>query len=78
MTLMRFAFDEVGVHRLDGDMIEYNVASLKFYLEKGGWKKEGVKKGWFFRKGRRWDKVVVGVTRDDYEMHCKATGYWEP
>lgn len=77
MTLMRFAFEEVGLYRLDGDMIEYNVASLKFYLEKGGWKKEGIKEGWYFRNGRRWDKVVVGVTKEDYEEHCKATRYWE-
>ena len=77
MTLMRFAFEEVGLYRLDGDMIEYNIASLKLYLEKAGWKREGVKKGWYFRKGKRWDKVVVGVTKEDYENVCKATGYWD-
>jgi RimJ/RimL family protein N-acetyltransferase len=77
MTLMRFAFEEVGLYRLDGDMIEYNVASLKLYLEKAGWNKEGVKKGWYFRKGKRWDKVVVGVTRDDYKNLCDETKYWD-
>lgn len=78
MTLMRFAFEEAGLYRLDTDIIEYNAASLKFYLEKCGWKKEGIKKGWYFRKGRRWDKVVIGITKEDYEEHCKNTGYWEP
>lgn len=77
MTLMRFAFEEVGLYRLDSDIIEYNVASLKFYLEKAGWKREGVKKGWYFRKGKRWDKIVVGVTKEDYENVCKVTGYWD-
>ena len=77
MTLMKFVFDEMGLHRLDTDIIEYNKASLKFYLEKAGWKKEGVKKDWYFRGGRRWDKVVVGITKEDYEEHCKLTKYWE-
>ena len=77
MTVMKFAFEEVGLYRLDGDMIEYNKASLKFYLEKGGWKKEGVKKGWYFRKGQRWDKVVVGITKEEYEQHCFASKYWD-
>lgn len=77
MTLMRFAFEEVGLYRLDSDIIEYNIASLKLYLEKAGWKKEGVKKEWYYRKGRRWDKVVVGVTKEDYEDVCKVNRYWD-
>lgn len=77
MTLMRFAFDEVGLYRLDGDMIEYNAASLTLYLEKAGWKKEGVKKGWYFRKGKRWDKIIVGVTSEDYKNFCNETKYWD-
>ncbi|MBS1158798.1 MAG: wfbC [Proteobacteria bacterium] len=77
MTLMRYAFEEVGLNRLDGDMIEYNIPSLKFYLEKGGWCREGVKEGWYYRKGRRWDKVIVGITASDYFEHAKKTGYWD-
>ncbi len=77
MTLMRFAFEECGLYRLDGDMISYNEASLRFYLEKCGWKNEGIKRGWYFRKGRRWDKVIVGITAEDYEAHCAKTKYWE-
>jgi RimJ/RimL family protein N-acetyltransferase len=77
MSLMRFAFEEVGLYRLDSDIIEYNIASLKLYLEKAGWKKEGVKKEWYYRKGRRWDKVVVGVTKEDYEDVCKVNRYWD-
>jgi RimJ/RimL family protein N-acetyltransferase len=77
MTLMRFAFEECGLHRLDGDMIEYNAASLKFYLEKCGWNQEGIKKGWYFRKNQRWDKVIVGITKDDYIAHCEKIRYWE-
>lgn len=66
MTVMRYAFEELDLFRLDGDMIEYNVASLKLYTEKCGWRREGERVGWFHRGGRRWNKIIVGVTRDDY------------
>lgn len=78
MALMRFAFDEMGLYRLDTDIIEYNAASLKFYTQKCGWRREGVRKGWYYRKGRRWDKIIVGITCDDYAALCNRTGYWSP
>jgi RimJ/RimL family protein N-acetyltransferase len=65
-TIMQYSFDELGLERLDGDMIEYNEPSIRLYTEKCGWKVEGVKKNWYFRKGRRWDKIVVGVSKEDY------------
>lgn len=66
-SIMKYAFDELGLERLDSDMIEYNVRSIEFYTRKCGWKVEGTKPSWYFRKGRRWDKVIVGITRGQYE-----------
>ena len=62
-ALMRHAFVELGLQRLDGDIIAYNQRSLRFYLEKAGWKQEGVRRDWHYRHGRFHDKVLVGVTR---------------
>lgn len=76
MAIMRYAFDELGLMRLDGDMIEYNAASLGVYF-KCGWKQEGTKKNWFYRKNRFWDKIVVGVTRDDYYELINSNKYWD-
>ncbi|HEX8569287.1 MAG TPA: GNAT family protein [Caulobacteraceae bacterium] len=76
MTVMRYAFDELHLERLDGDIIEYNEASHRLYVGKCGWKEEGRLRRWHFRKGRYWDKVVVGVTRDDYAELVRANGYW--
>ncbi|HRR19644.1 MAG TPA: GNAT family protein [Ignavibacteriales bacterium] len=77
MTIMKYAFEELGLNRIDGSMIEYNTPSLKLYLEKCGWKKEGIKKEWYFRKNRFWDKIIVGITRNEYFEHINATKYWE-
>jgi RimJ/RimL family protein N-acetyltransferase len=77
MALMRYAFDELGLERLDGDMIEYNAPSLRLYLERCGWVREGVRERYYHRKGRWWDKVIVGITRERYLEHAAATRYWE-
>jgi RimJ/RimL family protein N-acetyltransferase len=77
MATMRYAFDEMHLERLDGQMIEYNTGSVKFYCDKLGWKKEGVARNWYYTKGRYWDKIIVGVTRQDYAEFIERTRYWD-
>lgn len=76
MATMRYAFDELHLERLDGSMIEYNSISISFYCEKLGWKKEGVRRNYYFRKGRYWDQIIVGITKGDYMEHIAKTNYW--
>jgi RimJ/RimL family protein N-acetyltransferase len=64
--IMQYSFEELGLERLDTDIIEYNEPSIRLYTEKCGWKVEGVRRSWYFRKGKRWDKIIVGVSREDY------------
>lgn len=77
MAIMRFAFDELGLIRLDGDMIETNSRSIEFYTKSCGWEIEGKKKNWFYRGGRYCDKVIVGVTRENYYKLVEKTNYWK-
>lgn len=78
MATMRYAFDELNLERLDGSMIEYNAQSLATYCgPKVGWREEGRKKNYFYRKGRFWDQVIVGVTRADYMAVASTTKYWD-
>lgn len=76
MAVMRFAFEELGLARLDGAIIEYNSASLRTYTHHCGWRIEGTQRGWYFRQGRYWDRVLVGVTADDYRTTVESNGYW--
>lgn len=77
MATMRYAFDELHFERLDGSMIEYNTASYRFYCDKLGWKEEGRRRNWYFRKGRYWDQILVGITRDDYQELLERNHYWD-
>lgn len=65
MTLMRFAFEEMNLNRLDGSWMEDNIASEKLYL-KCGWKIEGVKEKAIFRNGKYHDLKITGILQDDY------------
>ena len=76
MAIMRYAFDELGLQRLDGSMIEYNQASLKMYLGKCAWKEEGRQRNWYYRQGRFWDRIMVGMTRDDHSNLLATGKYW--
>jgi len=77
MATVRYAFDELGLERLDGAMIEYNQASLAMYCgPRLGWQQEGRRRNYYYRKGRFWDQVVVGVTRQDYARVVAETAYW--
>ena len=76
LTIMRYAFDELNLERLDGQIIEYNEISYNFYCKKHCWKKEGIRKNYWFRKGRYWDQILVGVTKDEYHKYINELNYW--
>jgi len=73
-AIMRYAFEELGLARLDTDIIEYNASSLKLDLEKCGWLREGSRPNWYFRQGRYWDKIIVGITRERYQEFNAGRG----
>ena len=76
MAMMRYAFEELHLERLDGSMVEYNERSLAMYCRKCNWQIEGRQRNWYFRQGRYWDRIMVGVTRGDYEALLASNNYW--
>jgi len=77
MATMRYAFEELHMERLDSSIIEYNESSLKLYLGRCGWKEEGRRRNWYFRKNRYWDSIIVGITRQEYFELLKTSNYWK-
>jgi RimJ/RimL family protein N-acetyltransferase len=75
MATMRFAFDELGLHRLDGSILSTNTPSLNFY-KKLGWIEEGCRREWIFRHNEYLDEILVGITSDDYRKICIESNYW--
>jgi len=75
MAIERYAFEELHFERLEGSVIEYNEVAYNFTL-KCGWKVEGRQRKHYFRKNRYWDRIVFGITREDYYECVKANNYW--
>jgi RimJ/RimL family protein N-acetyltransferase len=76
MATMRYAFDELGLERLDTQIGEFNERSQHVYLEKCGWSFEGQRRRAIYRGGRWYDSLVIGVLRGDYQKLVAETGYW--
>lgn len=61
----KFAFEVLGLHRLEADAMASNEGSIRA-LEKAGYKREGIARGKVWA-GNRWhDVVLLGLLADEY------------
>lgn len=74
ITLMKYAFEEVNLNRLNGSWIEYNVFSQGLY-RKCGWHIEGKKNEAIYRNGEYHNLIIAGVTKKDY-LEMKKKNNW--
>ena len=75
MAIMRYAFDELQLNRLDGSWFPENIASRGMYM-KCGWKEEGIRRNYIFKNGKYRDLVVVGILADEYHELIEKNHYW--
>lgn len=74
-ALMSYAFYQVGLNRLWGEILPFNVGSYKAYVEKCGWKVEGVYRQHVFRDGAFQDQLRVGILKSDFDEVPDARPY---
>ena len=67
----------IGISSLMSIDWRNNNISYSFYCNKLGWKEEGLRRNWYFRRGRYWDQIIVGITKKDYEQLVQKTRYWD-
>lgn len=77
MATMKYAFEELQLNRLDGDIVEHNIPSYNLFIKKCNWKEEGRRRDHSFRNNRYYDRILVGILRSEYEELCEQTGYWK-
>lgn len=63
--IARYAFEELGLHRISLNVFSYNTRAIRSY-EKVGFKIEGKIVEAVHRDGQRWDVVFMGLLRDDW------------
>ncbi len=63
--VIRYAFDELNLHRLQLTVIDYNPRALKMY-EKLGFVREGAYREFVERDGARHDLILYGLLRPEW------------
>lgn len=76
MAIMRYAFEELQLNRLDGAWFEHNIPSQNLY-KKCGWQEEGKRRNYIFKSGIYHDLIIVGVLKEDYEKLIEKNKYWD-
>lgn len=75
MALLRYAFDELGLHRVSMTRLEENERSRKLH-EKCGFKTEGLSRECIYKRGGYHNLVFAGVTKSDYRNLIAKNHYW--
>ncbi len=64
-TMLRFAFGELNLHRVELEVFDYNPRAQRCY-EKAGYRLEGTRRQALFRDGRYHDVHVMSVLQDEF------------
>lgn len=64
-AMMQYAFEELQLHRLTGEVLSYNAASAALW-EGCGSKREGLKRQAIFKGGTYHDVIYYGVLYEDF------------
>ena len=65
-TILRYAFDELSLHRVGLDVNGNNPRAIHVY-EKIGFRHEGVRREAIHRDGQRIDRIYMGILRNEWE-----------
>lgn len=66
-AILRYAFDELNLHRVELEVFEYNPRAIRCY-EKAGFRHEGVRRQVHFHKGQYHDALRMGILRDEFNQ----------
>ena len=64
--ILRYAFDELNLHRVGLDVIANNAQAIQAY-ERVGFRQEGIQRDAVLRDGQRYGLMVMGILRHEWE-----------
>ncbi len=65
-VMLRYAFQELNLNRVNLNVFEYNERAVKSYL-KSGFVEEGRSRQAMLREGRRWDIIFMGILKSEWD-----------
>jgi len=76
MTCARYAFEEMGLHRLEATVLAGNDASLRAYRS-CGFTEEGLLREHALRSGQWHGRVILGLLANEYQTLASNSKFWE-
>lgn len=64
-TILRFAFEELNLHRVELEVFDFNPRAMRSY-EKAGFRHEGTRRQALFRHGRYHDVHLMSILQSEY------------
>ena len=65
-TILRFAFDELNLHRVELEVVDENMRARRCY-EKAGFRYEGIRRKAIFLEGRYRDSHLMGILQEEFQ-----------
>ncbi len=65
-TLLRFAFGELGLNRVELEVYDFNPRAMRCY-EKAGFRRDGVRRQALYREGNFHDIYLMGILREEWD-----------
>lgn len=65
IALLNYAFNELNLHRITANILEYNKVSINFHT-KIGLKKEGINREAIYKRGKYHNVITFGILKKDY------------
>lgn len=73
---IKYAFDELGLHRLEGSILDYNIFSKKL-VKSMGFEKEGIFRLKIFKDGIWHDQEYYGLLSDEFKRYKDGAAPWQ-
>lgn len=69
-TLLKYAFEELNLHRITANVLEYNIPSIKLHTKVGA-KQEGIQREAIYKHGKYHDVILFGILKEDFYSAAK-------
>ena len=64
-TILRFAFEELNLHRVELEVFDFNQRAIRAY-EKAGFRREGTRRQHHFLHGGYHDAHIMSILEDEF------------
>ncbi len=75
-AVLSYAFDELGLNRIEHNTLEYNFFSLKLSRSMG-FVDEGIKRKCIYKFGKWHDLIVGGLLNEEFKRYDDGTAPWQ-